>query len=316
MDVQYLYYQRLQCSFMFFSYRMLRSSTWSKDSHGLFDYESFNTTNAEFKIVGSSRIIRKGVTVGVKEASEDLEKTAGTEGKGLANIGFINNKYWVYNPIGYGDPNNQDQHLLLLRNCFSENNIPGIKLEIGDIFKLGRCKYVVKEIVQDAISTQEINIEINESNINEENKVILPAEECKENNDSEIKCRVCLDNTNTKDNPIIESPCKCAGYVKYIHAGCLEQWLKCNVTQKKNDKVASYVWDDFNCDICKEKYPSNVLYKLDQLKLPNGKPMHIFSIVRPAARYMLIESIKDSENKNKNDIYVISSDKNATLKII
>ena len=37
-------------------------------------------------------------------------------------------------------------------------------------------------------------------------------------------CRICLDETDTVENPFI-TPCKCDGSMKFIHLSCLQEWL-------------------------------------------------------------------------------------------
>ena len=41
----------------------------------------------------------------------------------------------------------------------------------------------------------------------------------------DIQCKVCWDNSSTKENPLLNS-CQCDGSVRFIHYECLKYWLK------------------------------------------------------------------------------------------
>ena len=43
--------------------------------------------------------------------------------------------------------------------------------------------------------------------------------------DEDVLCRFCWDNTNTVENPLL-SVCKCSGGVGFVHYTCLKYWLK------------------------------------------------------------------------------------------
>ncbi len=72
-------------------------------------------------------------------------------------------------------------------------------------------------------------------------------------------CRICLFNNGDEDtNPII-SICKCKGSVNLIHLNCLKLWLqqKLSTREISNKPGISYTIKSFNCELCKEPYPSN-----------------------------------------------------------
>ena len=49
---------------------------------------------------------------------------------------------------------------------------------------------------------------------------------------SEIQCKVCWGNEQTKENPLLNS-CKCDGSVRFIHYECLKFWLKQKMAVKE-----------------------------------------------------------------------------------
>ena len=65
-------------------------------------------------------------------------------------------------------------------------------------------------------------------------------------------CRICFQENDDDEDPLI-SPCKCAGSMKYVHLGCLRQWLTRNENKKIAPHVTSYTWKAFHCDLCKVK---------------------------------------------------------------
>ena len=229
----------------------------------------------ELTISGNAKIIRKGTIVEVKEAGEDLDKTTGAVSKGLANIGVFRGRHWVYDPSLSAPNDGQEQLWLVLRNYVGESGKPGTRLQEGDIIKMGRCKYLVKELVTTPASPEAVHLEM--SNIAVPQQEVPPEKDlmatiCAEvaenpsnpvtqsiptQRDEETRCRICLGNDSPVINPLISSPCKCSGTVKLIHANCLQQWLKSKVAERKNDCVVSYAWKQFECDVCKVKYPSN-----------------------------------------------------------
>ncbi len=70
-----------------------------------------------------------------------------------------------------------------------------------------------------------------------------------------IQCRICLGDENKPSDPLIESPCACTGSVRLVHVECLKEWLKSKVVIKKTDCAITYTWKEFECEVCKNKYP-------------------------------------------------------------
>jgi E3 ubiquitin-protein ligase DOA10 len=76
-------------------------------------------------------------------------------------------------------------------------------------------------------------------------------------NEAEKICRICLFASNEEQNPMI-SICKCKGTMNLLHIECLKMWLKQKLSEKmiSNKPGVSYTIKSFNCEICKEPYPS------------------------------------------------------------
>lgn len=58
--------------------------------------------------------------------------------------------------------------------------------------------------------------------------------------DEEKQCRICLDTTNPHD---MISPCRCRGYLKYVHRACLDRWRNQNIGESF-----------YQCNMCLFRY--------------------------------------------------------------
>ncbi len=251
-------------------------TTWSRETYGLFDYESKSVTTAELTLPAWCRLIRNKEFVELRPLAALGPADLGT--RALASISSARGRYWVFDPfmgpgaISDGD-DTQEKLWLTLRDYVNEEGGSALRLSAGDIIKLGRCKFLIKEIVSkpnniarrptsDHLPTQEDCMRFSEDesgaemNLSEDENVPPNNERCEPAGpDHENRCRVCLSDTDTKDNPLVASPCKCSGSVKYLHLLCLQYWLKNKVTVTHTAAVASYSWQPLQCDVCKEHYP-------------------------------------------------------------
>jgi len=91
----------------------------------------------------------------------------------------------------------------------------GYKLEVGDIIKLGRIKFKIKEVKLNG--KLQIDEDNNDINITKELKADICEYISYDENTKEFvtdyTCRVCLSETYTKQNPLINI-CQCSGSVK------------------------------------------------------------------------------------------------------
>jgi E3 ubiquitin-protein ligase DOA10 len=87
----------------------------------------------------------------------------------------------------------------------------------------------------------------------------------KANDDAGRSCRICLDESDTPDNPFI-TPCKCDGSMKHIHLTCLREWLDSKRVSQKLEGVYSYYWEELSCELCKEPLALNNISATDKTK--------------------------------------------------
>lgn len=116
---------------------------------------------------------------------------------------------------------------------------------------------------------------------------------------TEIQCKVCWDNTQTRENPLLNS-CKCDGSVRFIHFECLKFWLKQKMAKKEEDNLISYMWKQFECEICKTPYPyvfksNGNRYRLVDVDIPKDK------------NFLWLESLTFEKNSSRM-VHVIMPD--------
>lgn len=144
---------------------------------------------------------------------------------------------------------------------------PGYKLREGDIIKLGKVMFKVREIKIDEKvvkpkkkSTKNImNIKDKTQAENFENDGVNLHDDAKKINVKKKRknlpiCRICLMEDNEEDNPLI-NPCNCIGSVRFIHILCLRRWLKSKITTKNFNFLIVNSFKTLECEICKKNIP-------------------------------------------------------------
>lgn len=127
---------------------------------------------------------------------------------------------------------------VVVRNTKSASNNLDYKLKKGDIIKLGRIKFNVKDFkshfgrpnqgIEEEEDDHKNCLERSYDSTNQEFEEeaveidcgVVDTASCKD-----IQCKVCWDKDSTEENPLLNS-CQCDGSVRYIHYNCLKYWLK------------------------------------------------------------------------------------------
>jgi hypothetical protein len=291
-------------------------------------------------------VLRTGISIEVVQSGVKMEQDNGTISKELIRLAYYKGNYWLFNPLNIHEK--QEPLLMVLREYINEHGFPGMKFKQGDLMKFGRCCFLVKEIVGE--TKEELN-EVKEENKLTQNEVEVDAihdfneiklevvlnkdehedqlessmssEKDKEEKEegkktlsvcsNDIKCRICLGEESTKENPIISSPCKCSGSVKFIHKNCLQLWLDSKILKHKSQLCSSYYWKEFECDVCKTKYSGTCILIIETITCPDGQSIKIITIEKPKKHYMILEEIN---NANFHQLFIILLDKQNTLKIV
>lgn len=255
------------------------TKTWSRDSHGLYDYESTQTKAATHIAYDNSVFLRKKLDIkmigGLQEWKDEeylMDVHHEKEGKFFLvnpvpilvppsekNINDLMNKNWYV--IKHDDVSSQN-------NTFVNTN-EDYHICLNDIVKLGRVKYAANEINIMKVGDMDVDTDMNvysaltpynPSAVNYGTKPVFdfiyksttpPADVLED-----TTCKICLMGLSDEVNPLVEL-CRCTGGIKYTHYMCLKLWMQTKLSKKENEKktVTSYNIKSFNCEICKTPFP-------------------------------------------------------------
>lgn len=194
---------------------------------------------------------------------------------------------------------NYEKLWLVVKSLKLKSGSSGYLLAQGDVMRVGRCRFRVKElkVVAEAIlegfslcDMLSGEAESNESDVDESTR------------NFNLPCRICLSESYADDNPLI-SPCKCGGTMKYIHLKCLRNCLRSKLTSKSSECVLSFSWKKLGCDLCKKTYPYRLMLK--------DKTIDLLDIPKPPGQYMILEVLCSDKNSYKGLHVIHMSNKNA-----
>jgi len=289
---------------------VIKSFTWSRDSHGLFDYESKTLTKKNIKSSNSGRIVRRSNDVSFTRESDQPLNVGDKE---LIQLNIREGNYWVapcrdsnakkLQADGVEqDPEDSENSLWMIVKSFKAagSNRTGCKLSEGDLLKLGRIKFRVKELRGSTVAAQaaaekkanlekvEKHTKIEEDNLSMEDS---PKRQSKLSFDSKAStaqtCRICLGEGGEPEDPFF-SPCRCTGTMRYIHVQCLQRWLKSKLHVKQTNFSTSIYWKTLECELCKTTYLST--YNIE------GKKYDIVEVDRPECGYLMLEILSKEKN--------------------
>jgi FHA domain/RING-variant domain len=200
----------------------LKTETWKRDSHGLFDYECTDAIKTKLKTEESVGIFRKNDLI-------CLDRPQATP-LILAQILLQDSCYRV---VSINEP-----LWKVVRNAKDSQNVKGYILKQGDILKFGRVKYTVRELCGNP--SQQENL-ANDVEVDKENS----------------SCKICLSDQIEEGNPLI-SPCKCSGTMKFIHVQCLQMCVFSQMSIKTSEACKSYSWKSMHCSLCGDQFPYSV----------------------------------------------------------
>ena len=189
---------------------------------------------------------------------------------------------------------------LVVRSLKHHNNKIEYDIQQGDILKVGRVKFAVKEINYKEKMEVDQERAINHANVfstnneefeeYEEVESVMESEHAHDEDtathtgaeDTHVRCRFCWSTAASHDNPLFSS-CKCSGSVGYIHYTCLRSWLDVKKQQKVSQNFSSFYWKSFECEICKKAYPLIIR--------TGGKTYYLVDYQRPEGDYLVLESL-------------------------
>ena len=292
-------------------YVEIKTVTWSKDSHGLFDYENSNYDMRKFVITNSAYFYRfaNEIKVGYKDQpiSPEMDKIEFL--LSLAQESQNPEKYRIEIPGDYPAQNtNTLSSYLIVRSlkCSDGKNQRGYTLNAGCIIKLGRIEYRVLEVCPQAGGVPEsinYNLYQNESifDIETQNHPIESGDHL---------CRICygdhLQNASGVDDVMLYM-CDCRGSTGGVHYQCLKTWINYKIVSKNHyNNILTYQWKKLECDICLKPYPRRVSYA--------GIVYEFLSVQKPNTPYIVIEKLMPELNFSSN-ISIVSLEDKQEVKI-
>jgi len=176
----------------------------------------------------------------------------------------------------------------------------GHRLVEGDIIKLGRFKFRVRQMVSSATGGQQPELRLDDSGAyccaNPERLSVMG-----ENGQTELSqtlCRICLLEGPAEDDPLV-SPCQCKGSIEFVHLGCLRHWIKGRLNLS-DAPGGSYFFRPLACELCKAVYPTYVhavgVDRQPLVEVPRTQPPFI----------VLENMVRDSQQHTSRGLHVIS----------
>lgn len=304
----------------------IKSKSWTKDHHFLYDYESNHTQNKDFNICTTSYITRDQENIKInyfdngeeeflfKAKYNNNEFTLENEIPQLIlpteeNINKISSKMWY---ILKSDPIRSNQSVQNINNTNDDYYLCN-----NDIIKFGRVKLLINEInIPSRQNNIDFSLENNDTkkydidNLNKNTQPVFDfiyrAKDASEFNDipdDEKICKICYNEENNRENNPLVNLCHCNGGIRFGHFLCIKRWMKTKEFYKENSQktVKCYGFMNFNCEICKTPYPFK--FKINGIE----KNFELVDIKKPiGSDYIVLESLNQIKNKsNCKYIHVI-----------
>jgi hypothetical protein len=180
----------------------------------------------------------------------------------------------------------------------------GQKLTEGDIIKLGRFKFRVRQMVASDCSGAQAEVRLDETGTQ------VSADLTKLEELETTMCRICLLEGSSEDDPLI-SPCDCKGSIQYVHLGCLRHWIRGRLNLTEN--TTSFFYRPLGCELCKAVYPAYLnITNVDH----TTERMPIVEVPRTKPPFIALENmVRDSQQHSSRGLHVISLADNKLLKL-
>lgn len=277
--------------------------TWYRESSGLFDYETSNHYKSKLKLTEESFIILQEDKVFSNPRSNIYQFQDNS--LVLASLYKTSRNFMLSATISdIPKETGREKPWIVIKGLKGSEYL----LSEGDVLRLGKVKFTIKEI--HGFKQSEVRRSILHSktlhnggvggNIKVKVERVLPTE--LEVPKSGNCCRICLLDDNDTENQLI-SPCYCTGTMGVVHAKCLQRWLDSKITQNSNRNVKVYTWRSLNCELCKFKYPSKISV--------NNKTIDLITIEKPKTNYIILES----GSEEMKSVHVLNIDDHRSIKL-
>eukprot|EP00397_Hematodinium_sp_SG-2012_P025731 GEMP01026904.1.p1 GENE.GEMP01026904.1~~GEMP01026904.1.p1 ORF type:complete len:442 (+),score=79.66 GEMP01026904.1:108-1433(+) len=277
---------------------LLRSCTWIRESHGLFDYEShdvlFKTDNLRY----ACTVMRKDTSVMIQPPLSG-QGSVPIEAEPLARLVMRNGKFCVdgTRTIGPSDGVRKGGKLWRVVKDVEGGHI----LSEGDSIKLGRFKLRVRQLAvpQGPNSPPQEALAL----VTPASAPRLCRTEPEDSSAEVLPCRICLLEGATPEDPLIR-PCECRGTIEYVHLACLRHWIRGRLDLSESS--SAYFYKPLACELCKAAYATHMYEK-------GGEPWAIVELPKTQPPFVVLE--RDSNRPDSKGAHVISLAEKKLLKL-
>jgi len=258
----------------------VQSSTWARDSHDLFDFEATDLHTKSFTALKPAVCVRAGADVQMVSEHMPVNNTCDP----LLRLAQKDGCFWVDRAPTSG---NSKKLWLVVRDMPAGAH----HLQEGDVIKLGRFKFRVRQLVGTGDAQPELRLDDSGSvcHVNPEGDTEL----------AQTICRICLMEGQSEDDPLI-SPCSCKGSIEYVHLGCLRHWIRGRLNLS-DSTGGSYFFRPLPCELCKVVYPTYVQNAESQERMP------LVDVPLTKPPFIVLENmVRDSQQHTTRGLHVIS----------
>lgn len=266
------------------------ANTWARDSHDLFDFEAHQLHTQTFSVAKSMVCVRTGTEV--QMLTERDPPPPG--GDPLLRLVQRDGCFWVDKAV----PSSNSKKLWLVVRDMQGS---GHRLTEGDVIKLGRFKFRVRQLVASACGGAQPELRLDDAGTACCQAAEMPAEAFSKNglsNEMQPLCRICLlEGPADEGDPLI-SPCQCKGSIEHVHLACLRHWIRGRLNLS-DAPSGSYFYRPLACELCKAVYPTYV---------HDGKERSPLVEVPPTqAPFIVLENmVRDPQQHTTRGLHVIS----------
>ena len=305
----------------------VKAVTWDKDSHGLFDYENSYYDMRKFQIAKPVVIGRNKNEINCWSKNQNFIENERRETEFLLSISQNHEDRSKFSVDVPGQFRNHEQfpvrhNYLIVRSlkCKDGRNQRGYSLHPGEIIKLGRVEYRVREIKIrkpngngnefEVLTTEEEAYDCMSGLPNDE--VFDATKQALENqNDPTLTCRYCFQRDTSDDmmENLLINPCDCKGSSGMVHLMCLMNWIQYKIISKNTNNIATYSWKKLQCEVCTKNWPRSVCFQ--------NQVRSLISVEKPEFPYIILEkqSTDSTTNLKANSLSLIVPSEDAPIKL-
>lgn len=305
----------------------VKAVTWDKDSHGLFDYENSYYDMRKFQIAKPVVIGRNRNEINCWSKTHNFSEQDRQDTEFLLSISQNPEERANFTVDVPGQFNNHEQYpvrhnYLIVRSlkCRDGRNQRGYQLKPGEIIKLGRVEYRVREIKIrkpngngtefEILTTEEETHDFMSGLPNDE---VFDATEqgIKNKNDPNLTCRYCFQKEISDDEMenLLINPCDCKGSSGMVHLMCLMNWIQYKIISKNTNNIATYSWKKLQCEVCTRNWPRSICFK--------NEVRSLISVEKPEFPYIILEkqNTDSTTNLKSNSLSLIVPSEDAPIKL-